>query len=246
MRVGCGIAGLLWATSAFGAAPASLEFNRDVRPILSDRCFSCHGPDSAARKSPLRLDQEESARAALAAGDPAHSQLYSADHLHRQRAPHAARLHGARAPARLRDRDAAPLDRTGREVSAALVADRARSGPALPAVKESRVAAQRDRRLRAGAPGSRRARGTRRRPTRRLCCAASRSISPGCRRPRRRRRRSSPTTPPAPTKRRWTGCWPRRGTPSAWRSAGWKRRDMPTPTAISPTARAICGAGAIG
>src|SRR5215471_5744774 len=42
---------------------AAVEFNRDVRPILSDRCFSCHGPDSASRKSPLRLDQEESARA---------------------------------------------------------------------------------------------------------------------------------------------------------------------------------------
>jgi hypothetical protein len=76
MRAGCGIAGLLWAGVAFGASGATVEFNRDVRPILSDRCFSCHGPDRAARKSPLRLDQEESARSALAAGDPAHSQLY--------------------------------------------------------------------------------------------------------------------------------------------------------------------------
>jgi hypothetical protein len=42
---------------------AAVEFNRDVRPILSDRCYSCHGPDSSSRKSPLRLDQEESARA---------------------------------------------------------------------------------------------------------------------------------------------------------------------------------------
>ncbi len=37
-----------------------------MRPILSDRCFSCHGPDRASRKSPLRLDQAESARPALA------------------------------------------------------------------------------------------------------------------------------------------------------------------------------------
>jgi hypothetical protein len=43
-----------------------VEFNRDVRPILSDRCFSCHGPDRASRKSPLRLDLGESARPALA------------------------------------------------------------------------------------------------------------------------------------------------------------------------------------
>jgi hypothetical protein len=64
------------AAAARAAAPATIEFNRDVRPILSDRCFSCHGPDRAARQSPLRLDQEESARSALVAGDPAHSKVY--------------------------------------------------------------------------------------------------------------------------------------------------------------------------
>src|SRR5215468_4025056 len=48
--------------------PAAVEFNRDVRPILSDRCYSCHGPDKASRKSPLRLDQEASARADLGKG----------------------------------------------------------------------------------------------------------------------------------------------------------------------------------
>src|SRR5438067_3217916 len=42
-----------------------MEFNRDVRPILSDRCFSCHGPDRASRKSAWRLDQEDSARPVL-------------------------------------------------------------------------------------------------------------------------------------------------------------------------------------
>src|SRR5438552_118999 len=73
MLVGCGIAAIFCAGAA---TPSAIEFNRDVRPILSDRCFSCHGPDRAARKSPLRLDQEESARSALVAGDPAHSPLY--------------------------------------------------------------------------------------------------------------------------------------------------------------------------
>ena len=58
------------------AADAPIEFNREVRPILSDRCFTCHGPDSASRKSPLRLDQEDSARAALSGGDLAHSEVY--------------------------------------------------------------------------------------------------------------------------------------------------------------------------
>src|SRR2546423_5766397 len=69
------VAALVCASPLCGATPA-VEFNRDVRPILSDRCFACHGPDRASRKSPLRLDQEQSARTALAPGDPEHSKLY--------------------------------------------------------------------------------------------------------------------------------------------------------------------------
>ena len=40
-----------------------IRFNRDVRPILADKCFSCHGPDSAHRAADLRLDVEEAAKA---------------------------------------------------------------------------------------------------------------------------------------------------------------------------------------
>lgn len=58
------------------APPSSLEFNRDVRPILSDRCFSCHGPDPLNRKTKMRLDQAAGAQSVLAAGDPEHSELY--------------------------------------------------------------------------------------------------------------------------------------------------------------------------
>ena len=39
-----------------GNEPAKVEFNRDVRPILSDNCFFCHGPDKNHRKADLRLD----------------------------------------------------------------------------------------------------------------------------------------------------------------------------------------------
>src|SRR5215468_7164635 len=52
-----------------------VEFNRDIRPVLSDKCFQCHGPDSGQRKSKIRFDQEAGARPAIVAGDPAHSEL---------------------------------------------------------------------------------------------------------------------------------------------------------------------------
>ncbi|WP_303652536.1 PSD1 and planctomycete cytochrome C domain-containing protein [Paludisphaera mucosa] len=43
------------------AADARVEFNRDVRPILSENCYSCHGPDKNQRKAKLRLDDREAA-----------------------------------------------------------------------------------------------------------------------------------------------------------------------------------------
>jgi hypothetical protein len=48
--------------------PAKVEFNRDVRPILSDNCFHCHGPDQNAREAELRLDIRDEAVKEAASG----------------------------------------------------------------------------------------------------------------------------------------------------------------------------------
>ena len=50
-------------------AAEPLRYNRDIRPILSDNCFACHGPDKANRKSDLRLDMREAAVAPAKSGD---------------------------------------------------------------------------------------------------------------------------------------------------------------------------------
>ncbi|MBT5321491.1 MAG: hypothetical protein HOL43_03905, partial [Verrucomicrobiales bacterium] len=47
---------------------APISFNRDIRPILSNNCYQCHGPGSAARKAKLRLDREADSRAELKGG----------------------------------------------------------------------------------------------------------------------------------------------------------------------------------
>src|SRR5687767_2135215 len=67
---------------AAGASQAEPDFNRQIRSILSDNCFACHGPDDQKRKSNLRLDIAEEAikpaksgDRAIVPGDPAKSKL---------------------------------------------------------------------------------------------------------------------------------------------------------------------------
>src|SRR5262249_51046965 len=51
------------ALVARAAADEPVDYNRDVRPILSDRCFACHGPDKKQRKGDLPLDDRADALA---------------------------------------------------------------------------------------------------------------------------------------------------------------------------------------
>jgi hypothetical protein len=78
---GC-LAVVLVASAQSAIAQAQVEFDRDIRPILSDACFFCHGPDSAKRKAGLRLDVEALAKAPIkdrtpiVPGDPGASEIY--------------------------------------------------------------------------------------------------------------------------------------------------------------------------
>ncbi len=60
-----------------GADETAVDFRRQVRPILSDHCFACHGPDEQQRKAELRLDTAEGLAAAVIAGDLESSELIS-------------------------------------------------------------------------------------------------------------------------------------------------------------------------
>ena len=136
------------------AVAATIDYNRDIRPILSENCFSCHGPDEKARKAKLRLDLAESAHAEregvtpFKPGDPEHSEAWSritsdgcrGDDAAAEIAPHAHRRG---------EGEAQGVDRAGREVCGALVVHPAgQSGDPVPA-----AGAQSDRCLRSGAAG---------------------------------------------------------------------------------------------
>ncbi len=71
------------SSGVHGTVPAAISFNHHVRPILSENCFYCHGPDESERKSGLRLDTPKGAAtdlggyAAIVPGDIAASELWA-------------------------------------------------------------------------------------------------------------------------------------------------------------------------
>jgi hypothetical protein len=76
---------LCWTAPVPGAQSTEadgVDFDRDIRPILSRECFSCHGPDAHTRKAALRLDLreavfgEQDGKSSVVVGDPSGSELY--------------------------------------------------------------------------------------------------------------------------------------------------------------------------
>lgn len=57
-------------------APKSIDFGLHIRPILSEHCFHCHGPDAAHRQADLRLDDEQTARSVIVPGSAHQSALW--------------------------------------------------------------------------------------------------------------------------------------------------------------------------
>ena len=226
--------------SAAPAVPARVEFNRDVRPILSDNCFLCHGPDKNRRKADLRLDlRDEALKAeAFVPGKPDESELvariFSTDPDELMPPPKSNKK----------------LDARQKEILKRWVEQGAEYQQHWSYEKpvKAQIPAGAERRRRAGAAAARRGRAealARGRPPHPDPPAVFRPARPAADARRGRGvRRATPR--PTPTSGWSTACWPARTTASAWRSAGSTWCGSPTRSATTATTPATSGPTATG
>ncbi|TWT39927.1 Planctomycete cytochrome C [Thalassoglobus neptunius] len=66
----------VFSNSQLGQADEPVNFDRDIRPILSENCFHCHGPDAADRSAELRLDEHDEALKVISPGNHSASELF--------------------------------------------------------------------------------------------------------------------------------------------------------------------------
>ena len=233
-------------------ATGRVEFNRDVRPILADRCFACHGPDPNKRQAGLRLDRPDAAtgplplhpdRRAFVPGDPARSEglrriLSGQPNLVMPPATSHLRLTAAEKQTVRR------WIEQGGAYQEHWAFTKPQRPPVPPVAHTAWPRNDVDRFVLANLE------------------ANGLAPSPEADRPTLIRRASLdltgiPPTPaevdafvadpaPTPTGRWSTGCSPRRGTASRWPSPGWTPPGTPTRTGSSPTPSGTCGGGAIG
>jgi len=115
---------------------ARVSFDRDIRPILSQSCFACHGPDRLKAESDLRLDTRDGALAAIVPGKPAESEL-----IRRITTPKAAAKMPPRKSGKVLDARQVALLRTWIEQGAEWEAPWALTAPKRPALPAVRNAA---------------------------------------------------------------------------------------------------------
>ena len=65
----------LLCLEALSLKAEKIDFARDIRPVLSDACYNCHGPDKKARKAKLRLDDRKTAVESGVFSDPVFGQV---------------------------------------------------------------------------------------------------------------------------------------------------------------------------
>ncbi len=238
--------------TAGSATPRSdaVQFNRDIRPLLSDNCFQCHGPDPAQRQADLRLDVEASAKRDVDGVHPVVPGDLAASVLYRRLASEddAERMPPADSGKHLTDEQIELIGRWIRQGAnwephwAFIPPVR----PALPPIRTRRTRRKPHRLVRAGTARIRRPGAAA--ASRQNDAAAARDARPDrlAADARGDRRFSGRRSRPALTSAWSIGCWRRPATASGWRPAGSTRPAMPTPMAIRTTASATCGDGAIG